>query len=204
MHTPQWERPVLPKGYCLPGEEVRHRAVLRPLLRVNHAGEYGAKRIYEGQYAVLARDPKAAGLLQHMLQQELTHLHYFDRVMAQEGVRPTALLPLWHGVGYLLGVGSALLGYRAAMACTEAVETVIDGHYAAQLAQLQEAGVGATAYEAPALPSVQSAVAQFRAEEQAHRDCAIAEGALQAPGYRVLHRVIAWGCRLAIACSKRI
>jgi len=107
------------------------------MIRVDHAGEYGAMRIYEGQLAVLearARDKNAVTAIRRMAEQESRHLERFSELVNARKVRPTALSPLWHMAGFALGAGTAMLGARAAMACTAAVEEVIDDHYARQIA----------------------------------------------------------------------
>ncbi len=177
--------PHLPNPSGLPPERARARA-----LRVDHAGEYGAVRIYAGQRAVL-RDPQTAPLLAHMEEEERRHLRAFEKRLADEGVRPTALLPLWHVAGFALGAATALLGREAAMACTVAVEEVIDGHYARQIAEL-----------APRDPELAATLESFRADELAHRDTGLAEGAERAPAYPLLSTVIKAGCRIAIALSE--
>ncbi|MBC6416598.1 MAG: demethoxyubiquinone hydroxylase family protein, partial [Rhodospirillales bacterium] len=101
------------------------------IVRVDHAGEYGAQRIYEGQLAVLGCSPLAK-TIRHMHEQELHHLKAFDRLVQERRVRPTALFPLWHVAGFVLGAATATMGEKAAMACTAAVEEVIDEHYAKQ------------------------------------------------------------------------
>src|SRR5687767_1537435 len=106
----------------LPGDLSRQELVER-ILRVDHAGEHGAVRIYEGQLAVLGDTP-AAATIRRMAEQERKHLDTFDRLLPQHRVRPTALSPLWHAAGFALGAATALLGERAAMACTVAVEEV--------------------------------------------------------------------------------
>src|SRR5215475_12075365 len=105
------------------------------MIRVDHAGEYGAVRIYEGQLAVL-RNRASADTIRHMAEQEQRHLKTFDRLVNERKVRPTALEPLWRMAGYALGFGTALMGEKAAFACTAAVEEAIDAHYAEQIAQL--------------------------------------------------------------------
>jgi ubiquinone biosynthesis monooxygenase Coq7 len=162
------------------------------MIRVDHAGEYGATRIYAGQLAVLGRGGKG-DLIRHMQAQEQAHLRTFDAMIADRRVRPTALLPFWHLAGFALGAVTAALGERAAMACTVAVEETIDAHYAAQLETLSEAE-----------PELRGTVAKFRAEELEHRDIGLEHGAEQAPGYRLLSRVIKAGCRAAIAISERV
>ena len=175
----------------LPGDPTPRQLVER-VIRVDHAGEYGAQRIYQGQLAVL-RGTRWEPLLRHMQAQEQAHLDTFSRLIAQRRVRPTALLPLWHLAGYALGAGTALLGHRAAMACTVAVEEAIDEHYAAQEAALGED-------EAP----LKGHIARFRAEELEHRDIGLEHEAEQAPAYRLLSAAIKAGCKVAIAVSERV
>jgi ubiquinone biosynthesis monooxygenase Coq7 len=162
------------------------------MIRVDHAGEYGAVRIYEGQLAVL-RKRGSADTIRHMAEQEQRHLKTFDRLVNERKVRPTALEPLWRVAGYALGMGTALLGEQAAFACTAAVEEVIDAHYTAQLAELGERD-----------PELKSTVEDFRAEEAQHRQLALDHGAEQAPGYRLLSAAIKAGCRVAIKLSEKI
>ena len=175
----------------LPGDPTPRQIVSRTI-RVDHAGEYGAKRIYQGQIAVL-RGTRYEPILRHMQAQEQEHLDTFSTLIAQRRVRPTALLPLWHLAGFALGAGTALMGEKAAHACTEAVETVIGEHYAGQVAELE-------ARDAP----LAAELAQFRDEELAHRDTAIEEGAFDAPAYGVLSAVIRAGCRAAIKVSEKV
>jgi ubiquinone biosynthesis monooxygenase Coq7 len=175
----------------LPGDPTAAETVAR-MIRVDHAGEYGAKRIYQGQLAVLGRGDKAP-LLRKMQAQEQVHLDTFSALIARRRVRPTALLPLWHVAGFALGAVTAALGERAAMACTVAVEEAIDEHYASQTATLGED-------EAPLRETIET----FRQEELEHRDIGLENGAEQAPGYRLLSFVIKTGCRLAIRASERV
>lgn len=165
------------------------------MVRVNHAGEYGAKRIYEGQIAVLGHDPKMKKLLRHMLDQELVHLDYFEKEIVKRGVRPTALHPLWHATGYALGALTATLGAKAAMACTVAVEDVISGHYQEQLDTLKTM---------PQEKPLRASIARFKAEEEEHHDTGLAQGAEHAPAYPLLSSLIKGGARLAIAVAKRV
>ncbi len=163
------------------------------MIRVDHAGEYGAVRIYEGQLAVLGRrDRKASAVIREMAEQEKAHLERFDRLVNERRVRPTALAPLWDVAGFALGAATALMGPKAAMACTAAVEDVIDEHYARQIARLD------------ADPELQATVKKFREDEIQHRDQALAHGAEDAPGYRLLTESIKVGCRLAIRLSEKI
>ncbi len=175
----------------LPGDPSARVATAR-MIRVDHAGEYGAVRIYQGQRAILGRG--AAGpVLEHMQAQEQAHLARFSALIAERGVRPTALLPLWHLAGFALGAATAALGERAAMACTVAVEEAICAHYARQ--------EDALAGEDPALAAE---IAGFRAEEAEHRDIGLDRGAREAPGHRLLTAAIKAGCRFAIALSERV
>lgn len=168
------------------------RRMVEETIRVDHAGEYGAKRIYQGQLAVL-RGTKWEGLIRHMQEQEQVHLDTFSRLIGERRVRPTALLPVWHVAGFALGAATALLGHRAAMACTVAVEEAIDEHY-----QAQEAALGED--EGP----LRAHIAQFRAEELEHRDIGLEHEAEQAPAYRLLSAAIKAGCKVAIKVSEKV
>ena len=175
----------------LPGDLSRSDLVKR-FIRVNHAGEFGAKRIYEGQLAVL-KNTKDAAVIEHMKDQELHHLETFEKLIVERKVRPTVLHPLWNVAGFALGVGTALLGPKAAMACTVAVEEVIDEHYADQAAQLTEDE-----------GELKETINRFRDEELEHRDTAIELGGETTPGYPVLRRTIRAGSKLAIWLSERL
>jgi len=176
---------------ALPGDPTP-RARLERMIRVDHAGEYGATRIYAGQRAVLG-EGAVGEKLRHMQEQEEAHLKTFSELIARRRVRPTALLPLWHIAGFALGAVTASLGERAAMACTVAVEDAIEAHYAGQ-----QAALGADEAE------LRETLSSFRAEELEHRDIGLAHGAEQTPGYRLLYGLIHTGCRVAIALSERI
>jgi len=163
------------------------------MIRVDQAGEYGAKRIYAGQLAILGQSAPGAKAIAHMAAQEDRHLAFFNDMVARRGVRPTALQPLWNVAGYALGAVTAAIGPEAAMACTVAVETEIDRHYSAQLEELGESD-----------PELSSAIADFQAEELEHKDAALAAGAERAPAYPLMSALIRAGCRAAIAVSQRI
>lgn len=163
------------------------------MLRVDQAGEFGATRIYAGQLAVLRRNSPASKLVSRMASQEARHLERFDRLMAERGVRPTILQPVWDVAGFALGAATALLSEEAAMACTDAVETEIDRHYGQQLADLGDDD-----------PELAADIRQFREEELEHRDSAREAGATRAIGYPLLTAAIRAGCRVAIGLSKRI
>ena len=173
-----------------PGDKRPDRA---SMLRVNQAGEYGATRIYAGQLAVLGRSSAAAHQIVRMAAQEKRHLERFDRLMANRRVRPTALQPFWSVAGFALGAATALISERAAMACTDAVETEIDRHYSEQLAELGDDD-----------PELSADIAAFQAEELEHRETAREHGAQDALGYPLLHATIRGFCRVAIELSKRI
>lgn len=189
--APAGERPIPPR----PGQGATARR-LAEILRVDHAGELGAVHIYRGQRAVMeaaAGHEIIAGDLAEMEAHEAVHLARFDQRLTDARVRPTLMAPLWRAAGFALGAGTALLGEKAAHACTEAVETVIEGHYAAQIAELEGRD-----------PALAAELAQFRDEELAHRDHALAQGAREAPGYGLLAAVIRVGCKAAIKISEKI
>jgi ubiquinone biosynthesis monooxygenase Coq7 len=163
------------------------------MIRVDQAGEYGATRIYAGQLAVMGHRTPAARKIAGMALQEERHRQFFDRMIAERGVRPTLLQPLWNVGGFALGAVTAMIGPEAAMACTAAVETEIDKHYDDQLIELGQDD-----------PELSHAVADFQAEEVEHRETALASGAEDAPAYPLLSAAIRLGCRVAIATAKRI
>jgi ubiquinone biosynthesis monooxygenase Coq7 len=163
------------------------------MLRVDQAGEYGATRIYTGQLAVLRANCAEAKLISRMAVQEQRHLARFDKLMSERRVRPTLLQPLWNVAGFALGAATALMSEKAALACTDAVETVIDRHYGEQLDELGDQD-----------PELSADITEFRADELEHRDAAREAGAANAVGYPVLTAAIRAGCRLAIELSKRI
>jgi 3-demethoxyubiquinol 3-hydroxylase len=175
----------------LPGDPPTAVQVAR-MIRVDHAGEYGAARIYAGQLAILGRR-ETAPLLRDMQNQEHQHLECFSDLIFQRRVRPTALLPLWHVAGFALGVATAALGERAAMACTVAVEEAIDAHYLEQIDTLDESEA-----------ELRGTLTSFRQDELHHRAVGLEHGAEQAPGYRLMSAAIKAGCRLAIRISERI
>jgi ubiquinone biosynthesis monooxygenase Coq7 len=163
------------------------------MLRVDQAGEYGATRIYAGQLAVLRRDCPESRLIARMAAQEQRHLDRFNSLMAERRVRPTALQPLWKAAGFALGAATALMSEKAAMACTDAVETEIDRHYRQQLEEIGDED-----------PEFATDIEEFRQEELEHRDTAREAGAADAIGYPLLSAAIRAGCRVAIVLSKRI
>lgn len=175
----------------LPGDPPPARMIER-IIRVDQAGEYGAVQIYKGQLAVLGGRGSAVPI-RAMAEAEAEHLRTFDTMMAKRRVRPTALQPLWRVAGFALGAGTALLGERAAMACTVAVEEVIEEHYAGQIAKLGDDE-----------PELKATLTRFRDDEIAHGEEAKRHDAEQAPGYRLLSAAIKRGSRLAIWLSERV
>jgi ubiquinone biosynthesis monooxygenase Coq7 len=175
----------------LPGDLTDAERIDR-ILRVDLAGEYGARRIYEGQLAVLGARADAAPI-RAMYEQEKKHLETFERLLVERRARPSALTPLWHVAGFALGAATAMLGREAAMACTVAVEEVIDEHYAKQAAGLGDRE-----------PALKATIEEFRQDEVHHRDTGLAEGAAQAPGYPLLTGAIRAGSRLAIWLAERV
>jgi ubiquinone biosynthesis monooxygenase Coq7 len=179
------------RPHRLPGDREPAAEIAR-MLRVDHAGEYGATRIYQGQLDVLGQS-RAAGEVRRMAETEKRHLAQFERLLYERRVRPTLLHPLWMVAGYALGAATALLGERAAMACTAAVEDVIDTHYQRQAEYLADAD-----------PELRDAILAFRDDERAHRETAIAQGAEDAVGYELITGAIQAGSRLAIWLSTRL
>lgn len=175
----------------LPGDVPAEKMVER-IVRVDHAGEYGAVRIYEGQLAVLSKSA-AGDVIRDMAEKEREHLETFDGIVGDRRVRPTALMPVWHVAGYALGAATAMMGERAAMACTAAVEEVIDEHYARQAEALGDDQA-----------ELRATIQKFREDELEHRDTALAHNAELAPGYEVLSTVIKKGSKLAIWLSERV
>ena len=169
-------------------------------LRVDHAGEYGAQRIYQGQLAALEQsggaDAETLATIREMLDQERAHLEAFNELLHQERVRPTALQPAWHIGGWALGAATGLLGAKAAMACTIAVEEVIEGHYADQVEALERSATGS--------PALREKLARFAEEEAAHGETARASGGEEATGYPALRFAIRGITKAAIRLSERV
>ena len=179
---------LIPKRH-LPGDR---RPATAAMIRVDQAGETGAARIYAGQLAVMGGRHPMAGEIRHMAPEEQRHLDGMNGIMARRGVRPTLFGPLWHVAGFALGAGTALLGPKAAMACTEAVETVIDEHYGEQTDALADGSD----------PELQAMIDDYRADEVEHRTAATAHTGGGA--FPIMEAVIRAGCRAAIAVAKRI
>lgn len=175
----------------LPGEPSDEAKVAR-MLRVDHAGEFGAKQIYAGQLAVL-KGARSEKTIRHMAAQEEEHLAAFEKLLNVRKVRPTALTPLWRVGGFALGAVSAAMGEKAAMACTVAVEDEIADHYGRQLEEM---------------PAGEEKLAKFikktREDEIGHRDTGLHHGAEEAPGYRMLYGAVRKVCRVAIKVAERV
>jgi ubiquinone biosynthesis monooxygenase Coq7 len=173
------------------------RAFVERTIRVDQAGEFGAVRIYEGQLAALRWTGRARSdasrKIAAMARAERKHNKEFDRLLAERRVRPTILSPLWSVAGFALGAATALMGDKAAMACTVAVEETIDEHYAGQAAALGDDEA-----------ELRTTIETFRAEEIEHKNEALASGAEQAPAYSALTSAIKAGSKLAIWLSTRI
>lgn len=170
--------------------------VVQRVIRVDHAGEFGADRIYAGQMTVLGRTVSGP-IIQHMWDQEKKHLRDFQKLLQERRVRPTVLLPLWNVAGFVLGAGTALMGSEAAMACTVAVEEAIGEHYNRQLRVLMD---GEHACDKQLLETIK----RCRDDELEHLETGKNFGADQAPFYGTLTEVIKQGCRAAIWLSERV
>jgi 3-demethoxyubiquinol 3-hydroxylase len=186
-------RPARGKRPPAPGVAGPSPADVEAMIRVDHAGEFGALCIYEGQLAVLGKEGDNARAILRMADQERGHFATFDRIVKERAVRPTALEPVWRIAGFALGAVTAALGEKAAMACTVAVEEVIDEHYSRQIERLGQSD-----------PELKSTIAKFRRDECEHKDEALKRGAQEAPFYPLLSDAIRMSCRVAIALSEKI
>ena len=162
------------------------------ILRVDHAGETAAAKIYDGQLAVLKNTP-VGPTIQHMKDQEQEHLDTFNHLLVENDTRPTVLLPLWNVMGFGLGVASAIMGEKAAMACTIAVEEVIGEHYAKQVEVLDDEH-----------NELKSKLMKFRDEELEHLETGVEHDGENAPGYPIMKTIVQFGCRTAIKISEKI
>lgn len=184
------------KRPSLPGTLEPQEDEIAAMIRVDHAGEFGALCIYQGQLAVLTRNSRATAntaAISRMAEQERVHFAAFDLMVKERGVRPTALEPLWQAAGYAMGAATALMGEKAAMACTVAVEDVIDEHYANQIERLGETE-----------PDLKQTIAKFQQDELDHRNDALSRGASETPAYPLLTAAIRLSCRIAISLSQRL
>ena len=171
------------------------RARLAEILRVDHAGELAAVHIYRGQQAVFqaAGKDRLGETFASLGEQEAVHLKAFDELLTERSVRPSLLTPLWRAAAFALGAATALLGEKAAHACTDAVEEVIGQHYAGQIEELKDRE-----------PELAAKLAAFRDEELKHQAEAVDDGAREAPGYSALTGAIRAGCRAAICAAEKI
>lgn len=188
----QSKRPQLTSSPLLADAEKKR--IIDRMIRVDHAGELGARQIYAGQLAVFGGST-VGKVIQEMADQEKKHLDAFDRLVVDRRVRPTAMLPVWNLAGYALGLGTAMMGKEAAMACTVAVEEVIAEHYNDQVRALLD-------WESES--ELRALFREFRDDELEHKDTGIEHDAEKAPLYSALSRFIKAGCRAAITISERV
>ncbi|UCM85095.1 MAG: demethoxyubiquinone hydroxylase family protein [Rickettsia endosymbiont of Culicoides impunctatus] len=170
------------------------RNIIKEIIRVDRAGEYGAKRIYEGQLNY-CRNHQTYPTIKHMMQQEEVHLSYFTNLLLQGNVRPTILMPFWHIIGYVLGSGSILIGTKTAMLLTQSVEEVIEQHYQKQIDYLEEYNL-----EKELLDSIK----QFQSDETEHKDIALVQGSNEVVFAPIINKIIKLMCNIAISLSKKI
>ena len=187
------KKSIVKKKIAKESKSTTDKTILDEIIRVDHAGEYGATRIYDGQIAVFGKDSKIGKTIQHMADQEQEHIEKFNELIIEKRVRPTALLPVWNIAGFALGAGTALMGEKAAMACTVAVEKVIGEHYREQQNLLEDDE-----------KELKKTIAKFEKDELEHHDIGLEHDAENAPGYKVMTKVIEIGCKAAIAISKKI
>lgn len=174
----------------------RQRTLHDKILRVDHAGELGADRIYAGQMAILG-STSIGPVIKEMWEQEKEHLKKLEELLPKYRARPSLLLPFWNVAGFVLGAGTALLGKESAMACTVAVEEVIADHYNSQIRELME--------EDPVKnKELLDILKKFRDDEQHHHDTGIAHDASKAPFYKYLSQSIKIGCIGAIWLAERL
>lgn len=166
--------------------------IIKQMIRVNHAGEYAAKRIYEGQLQHI-KDPQAYDEIKEMAKGEEAHLKYFEEQIVERKIRPTLLHFVVDKVSYGLGAVTAKLGTEAAMVCTSAVETVIADHYTQQIRYLDEEGSDA---------NLRDKISIFRDEELEHKHTAESHDLEKAPAYKLLDKTIQTGCKIAIKLVK--
>ena len=165
-------------------------------IRVDHAGERGAVKIYEGQLLALNTIVKNENLkktIEDMKEHEIEHCQFFEKEIKKRNIKPTKLLPLWDLMGIGLGFGSTLLGKKAAMLCTASVEEVIDKHYLDQINQL-----------GPEEKELKKKITKFRQDELDHKDIAYEEGASKKGFYSIMDKIIKTGSKIAIRISEKV
>jgi ubiquinone biosynthesis monooxygenase Coq7 len=176
--------------------EKTNKTKVEEFIRVDHAGERGAIKIYEGQLLALntfVKDDNLKKTIQEMKDQEKEHCNYFENEIKIRNIKPTKLMPLWDLLGVGLGFGSTLLGKKAAMLCTASVEEVIDEHYEKQINQLK-----------PDEKILKEKIKKFRLDELRHKDIAYEKGATKKGLYKILDRIIKTGSKVAINISEKI
>jgi len=172
------------------------KKILEEIIRVDHAGERGAIKIYEGQLLALKTIKQNETLkdkIEEMKKQEKEHLEYFEKEIQKRKIKPTYLLPLWDVMSVALGFGSALLGKKATMLCTASVEEVIDGHYKNQLKKLGNDE-----------KDLKKKIEKFKRDEVNHKNIAYESGATNKGLYSIMDKVIRTGSRIAITISEKI
>ena len=173
-----------------------NKKILEEIIRVDHAGERGAIKIYEGQLLALKTfklNPSLKRKIEDMKEHEKEHYEYFDDQIKKRNIKPTKLLPLWDVMGVTLGFGTAMLGEKAAMLCTASVEEVIDGHYKDQTFKLGKDE-----------KKLKDKIMKFREDELHHKDIAYDNGATKKGLFGLLDKVIKTSSRIAIAISEKI
>tara|TARA_B100000965_G_scaffold119864_1_gene98901 strand:+ start:139 stop:669 length:531 start_codon:yes stop_codon:yes gene_type:complete len=165
-------------------------------IRVDHAGERGAVKIYEGQLLALntiVKNDTLKKTIEDMKEHEIEHCQFFESEIKKRNIKPTKFLPLWDLLGVGLGFGSTLLGKKAAMLCTASVEEVIDKHYLDQINQL-----------GPDEKELKKKITKFRQDELDHKDIAYEEGASKKGFYSIMDKIIKTGSKIAIRISEKI
>ena len=176
--------------------EKTNKKTLEEIIRVDHAGERGAIKIYEGQLLALKtikQDENLLNIIEEMKEQEKEHLEYFEKEIRKRKIKPTSLLPLWDIMSVALGFGSALLGKKATMLCTASVEEVIDGHYKNQLKKLGNDE-----------KDLKKKIEKFKEDEVNHKNMAYESGATNKGVYSIMDKVIKTGSKIAITISEKI
>jgi len=181
-----------------PSLSPEQRQILDSAIRVDQAGEVAANYIYQGQMFVLGKDPTTRPILQEMWDQEKKHLTVMNQLQVQHGVRPTALWEVAKVAGWGLGAVTALMGKEAAMACTEAVETVIGEHYDDQLRDFDRLP------SHPSIDLLKGVVRELRDDELEHLDTAVGHHSQRAPQHALLTAVVEAGCKIAVEVCKRV
>ncbi len=176
--------------------EKTNQKILEEIIRVDHAGERGAIKIYEGQLLALntiKQDNNLKNIIEDMREHEKEHLQYFESEIQKRNIKPTYLLPLWDLMGTALGFGTAMLGKKAAMLCTASVEEVIEEHYKNQIEKIGNDE-----------ENLRKKIEKFRNDENNHKDIAYETGATKKGFYSIMDKVIKTGSKIAISISEKI